>query len=604
MQANVLTPQKLFEPQVRYIIPVFQRPYVWKIEKQWQPLWDDVRAVAEELTDGSAGGQEIAPHFLGAVVVEQQPSPAGYIGVRHVIDGQQRMITLQLLLNAARQVAKVHGRPRDAALLETLVRNPPHIVDSDDEILKVWPIQSDRAAFQSAMDDDINNDAADHLISQGITFLRDRIQAWALEGPGGAEPAERLKALALTLALHLKVVVIDLEHGDNAQAIFEALNDRGSPLLAADLIKNAVFQIAERQGLDADKLNQTYWAPLDDAYWRTELRQGRLNRPRIDIFLNYWLTMRRAHAVPSDHIFADFRDHILAGTSDVRPILDELSADSGVYRQLASRPPFSVEGTFYYRVIEVADIAATTPLLLWLSRPASGVPQPARQQALKAVESWVIRRMLCRVTLSDTNSVVVELLSHLRRIEPAAVGQATVSLLSDQTGESRRWPSDEAVINSLEQIRVYNVLIPRRRVRMLLEALEDSYRTPKTEDAHCQRGALTIEHVMPQNWRPYWPDGLGDDLDGSLRDERVQRLGNLTLLTSKLNPAVSNHPWLAGHDPLGEKVEGKRDALHAHSVLFLNKRLLDQQPDSWTDDAIEGRTTELAKQVTQIWQRL
>lgn len=121
------------------------------------------------------------------------------------------------------------------------MRNPAHIVESDDEILKVWPILADRAPFQTAMDDDHGNDESEHLISQGIRFRRERIEAWALEAPDEVEPSERLQALPQAVALQLKLVVIDLEQDDNAQAIFEALNDRGSPLLAADLIKNAVF---------------------------------------------------------------------------------------------------------------------------------------------------------------------------------------------------------------------------------------------------------------------------------------------------------------------------------------------------------------------------
>jgi len=605
MQANTLTPQKLFEHQVRYVIPVFQRPYVWKIEKQWEPLWDDVRAVAEELLDAkaSSGNQPVPPHFLGAVVLDQQPSPAGYIAIRHVIDGQQRLITLQLLLNAVRQVATTHGRPRDAALLATLVRNPEHVIDTNDELLKVWPIAADRDTFRHAMDDDDSNDEGEHLIGRAINFLRDRITAWALTPDTPHAPAERLQALTMTLAQHLKLVVIDLEPGDNAQAIFEALNDRGSPLLAADLVKNAVFQAAEKQGLDVDMLNKQYWAPLDDAYWREELRQGRLNRPRIDVFLNYWLTMRRAHVVPSDRIFTDFRDHVLAGTNDVRPVLDELSADSNCYRELAHQPPYSVLGTFHYRVIEVMDIAATMPMLLWLMRPSSNVPDSARDQALNALESWVIRRALCRITLADTNSLMVELLNQLRDVAPDHVGAATERFLAGQTGDSRRWPTDDDVITSLTTLRLYKAFVPRRRARMLLEALEDDLRSPMTEDAHCARGTLTIEHVMPQSWRQHWTID-SDDADGDAvateRDALIHTLGNLTLLTGKLNPYVSNNPWLSTTIN-GKPIHGKRDALHEHSVLRLNNKLITQHPDQWTESDARGRTQHLAERVTAIW---
>lgn len=606
MQANTLTPKRLFEQQVRYVIPVFQRPYVWKIEKQWEPLWDDVRAVAEEVLDAQVDGADIGsvpPHFLGAVVLDQQPTPAGFIAVRYVIDGQQRLITLQLLLNATRQVAIAHGRPKDAAQLETLVNNPEDIIDHVDERLKVWPIAPDRTAFQAAMDTDSTNDLGDHLIRQAIVFLRHRIRNWALHGPHDVEPADRIHALTRALTMNLKVVVIDLEPGDNAQAIFEALNDRGSPLLAVDLIKNAVFQAAEREGLDAEKLNQDYWAPLDDPYWRRVLRQGRLNRPRIDIFLNYWLTMRRAHAVPSDRIFTDFRDHILKDAPDVRPVLEQLVSDSRCYRELAIQPPHSTAGTFYYRVIECMDIAATTPLLLWLMRSASAVPETARDVALRAIESWLVRRMLCRITLSDTNSIVVELLAQLCVADPAEAGTITSSFLAGQAGESRRWPTDHEVVESTSAIRFYNVLVPRRRVRMVLEGLEDDLRTPKTEDRYCPRGVLTIEHVMPQSWRTYWGSDIEEDEEAARqRDRAVQTLGNLTLLTSKLNPAAAHYPWLSspGAD---DTLPSKRDLLYEHTTLLLNKRLLDGHPDRWMEKDIEARSVALAEQITRIWSR-
>lgn len=371
--------------------------------------------------------------------------------------------------------------------------------------------------------------------------------------------------------------------------------------MAADLVKNAVFQAAEKQGLDVEDLNQRYWSSLDDAYWREELRQGRLNRPRIDVFLNYWLTMRRAHVVPSDRIFTDFRDHVLAGTHDVRPVLDELRADSTCYRELARQPACSVPGTFHYRVIEVMDIAAIMPMLLWLMRPASKIPASARDAALHVLESWIIRRALCRVTLADTNSLMVELLNQLRDVAPDDVGTATERFLAGQTSDTRRWPSDGEVIESLTTLRLYKVFVPRRRARMLLEALEDDLRSPMTEDTHCPRGALTIEHVMPQSWRQHWttPD---DDAAAVERDAIIHTLGNLTLLTGKLNPHVSNNPWLST-TANGKPVQGKRDALNQHSVLRLNNHLVTHSPDEWTNDDIRARSTQLAERITTIWPR-
>ena len=78
------------------MVPLFQRPYVWKKDEQWEPLWDDIRELADRvMTDGKS-----RPHFLGAIVLDQQHTTTGQIEMRLVIDGQQRLTTMQLLLEA------------------------------------------------------------------------------------------------------------------------------------------------------------------------------------------------------------------------------------------------------------------------------------------------------------------------------------------------------------------------------------------------------------------------------------------------------------------------------------------------------------------------
>jgi Protein of unknown function (DUF1524) len=137
---------------------------------------------------------------------------------------------------------------------------------------------------------------------------------------------------------------------------------------------------------------------------------------------------------------------------------------------------------------------------------------------------------------------------------------------------------------------------------MVLEALEDSYRSPKTEEAHCRRGELSIEHVMPQGWLQHWAESVADDPAAvQERNHRVQTLGNLTLLTNRLNPVVSNNPWLAPAS--NPSIEGKREALGGHSVLLLNKQLVDEHPGGWNDQDIDERTARLARQIARIWRR-
>ena len=82
MHVDILCPHALFQKHVRYEIPEFQRPYVWEQETQWEPLWNDVRNVAEEYLDSGKN----QPHFMGAVVLQQQLTPTNQIETRIVVE--------------------------------------------------------------------------------------------------------------------------------------------------------------------------------------------------------------------------------------------------------------------------------------------------------------------------------------------------------------------------------------------------------------------------------------------------------------------------------------------------------------------------------------
>jgi len=97
VQADTQTLTRLFQLPVRYVIPLYQRPYVWSEERQWVPLWKDIAAVADRFLLLGAADTKPPSHFLGAIVVEQQHSPPGAPPQVLITDKQQRLTTLQLL---------------------------------------------------------------------------------------------------------------------------------------------------------------------------------------------------------------------------------------------------------------------------------------------------------------------------------------------------------------------------------------------------------------------------------------------------------------------------------------------------------------------------
>ena len=124
---------------------------------------------------------------------------------------------------------------------------------------------------------------------------------------------------------------------------------------------------------------------------------------------------------------------------------------------------------------------------------------------------------------------------------------------------------------------------------MLLEAMEKSYIDPMSEEVEL-KGTLTIEHIMPQSWGRNWP--LPSDQDPEKaeisRNQLIHTIGNLTLLTKKLNPSLSNAEW-----------HKKRGGIKDHSILSLNKKLLDF--DDWNEDEIIKRGERLFKEARKIW---
>ena len=117
METNVRTPNAIFGQPQRFLVPLFQRPYVWNEEQQWDPLWRDLERVALRLLTNPQAKH--APHFLGAVVLQQVESRTGELQERMIIDGQQRLTTLQLLLDALHAELAQIGAAVPAGRLDT-----------------------------------------------------------------------------------------------------------------------------------------------------------------------------------------------------------------------------------------------------------------------------------------------------------------------------------------------------------------------------------------------------------------------------------------------------------------------------------------------------
>ena len=590
--ANLRTPEKLFQLPARYVVPLYQRRYVW--ENQWEPLWEDVRNLAEDYLEKTDGGRKEIPeeegpsHFLGAVVLQRESKPAGDIDTRRVIDGQQRLTTLQLLLAATQAICERTGdNPKK---LRVLLLNGDEHVEEEEHQFKVWPTLRDQDAFKHVIDTSLSVDGyEDSLIAKCYDYFEGSIRSWVFEKDGDVDSErERAKAMRHAVSLFLQLVVIDLDHTADPQMIFETLNARGEPLLQADLIKNFLMHKAQSAGMVESDFHQKYLARFEDTWWDEEVRQGRIRRHRIDQFLNYWLSMRLAEEVQSREMFTKFQGHISTIPNDpIRSVSEDIGRLASVYRGLEQKEA-SNEVLSFLKCRDALDLGVLTPPLFWLM--SSDLPPETVHRSLLALKSFVVRRSLCGKYSTGLNLLMHDLVKRLT--EERAGSQSDdvlIDFLREQRPSQRAWPSDSELRQSFLN---RPQTMARPKVVMILEDLEDQLATAKAETAGRK---LSIEHIMPRRWKEHWsaPVALEQGSDPvERRKDLINTMGNLTLVTTPLNASMSNGPWAK-----------KRMALDEHSTLFLNKDLLKHAPDTpeWDEDAILARGQRLYEAALKVW---
>jgi hypothetical protein len=247
---------------------------------------------------------------------------------------------------------------------------------------------------------------------------------------------------------------------------------------------------------------------------------------------------------------------------------------------------------------------STTPLLLWLLSKNHGVPDEQIQVALRAIESWVVRRTLLRWTMKDVNKFMVTILKGLDGKPGAEVGLVVERILTQQTADARIWPTDDQMLERLPFQSLYGS-VRQSRLREVLWAVENHIRDNKSEELP-QPGLLEVEHILPKAWEDYWNPVPGLDKEAAAKRNWVKNtLGNLTLITKHLNINLSNRPWTdtaaAGLSKGGEAGKGKRTLLQEYSLLRLSKELTQENPDAWDETKIDARGKLMTKRICAVW---
>jgi hypothetical protein len=226
------------------------------------------------------------------------------------------------------------------------------------------------------------------------------------------------------------------------------------------------------------------------------------------------------------------------------------------------------------------------------------------RNCLATVESFIARRVITGEETKEYNKLFIEVIAAIKGNEGSEVPIALQNKLLSGGGTTRRWPTNEEVIEKVLSRQIFNEL-KAPSLRIILERLELASRGKKSEEHNIPEG-LQIEHVLPQRWAAHWPlsgksipdnfaqypylakDGFEEFSDAiRSRNNKLHTLGNLTLLNKYLNPAASNGSFRLKQQEYG------------HSALRLNRHF--DGRINWDEMEIEGRGEILAKLLCEIW---
>lgn len=626
MQPTRQTVHQVFDISRRLIVPLYQRAYVWEQEKHWEPFFHDIRTQARNCFHAVEG----LGHFLGPIVTQAEMVAGGAHPRYNIIDGQQRLTTFQIFVKALHLIASAKGHWASNEF-ERLYRNPPRPHIGPEEIYKVWPTNSDRDTFQGIME---ANEAAQveqkfkispTRLTEAFSFFYDSLLAFVegTEEDAGDDEffkmagEKRIDALQQALTSRLYFIVLELETGDDPQVIFETLNARGEPLLPSDLIRNDLFLRVLRDRLKPDEIYRKYWVEFEERksehvdngegrFWHVMDTQGRLYRPRIDLFVFHWLTMKRAIAQQQDelliaNLYREFKKWTERQRLSSEEIFSELAVSRDDYARLVV-PSGADRLSVTAARLKAIDTGTAHPLLLYLiGKFRNDLSNPELVKILNAIESYLVRRLLTRGTAKNYNKIFLSLLTKVAKVGPG-VSLATFveqELLSFK-GPTAEWPDDNKLEHGILENPIY-VRSRQDRVRIILIAAENHIRMMsgnKVEEA-LANSALSIEHILPQEPKledyPYPESHLEFRKQNESVEEARERvahtLGNLTLLTQPLNSSVSNGEFLK-----------KRAEIAEHSVLRLNKFMsVETAPITWDENSIVSRGRELFEHVRAIW---
>ncbi len=541
----------------QFVIPIYQRNYSWD-EKQCQQLWEDILRV---------GSNESIPlHFVGSIVYVHSSQSTVAVGAPLlVIDGQQRLTTLTILLEA---LARALG---DSELLdgfsEKKIRNKylSNPDENDERHYKLLLSDTDKDSLMALIRGAELPKHHSLRIKENFEFFTEKL----------SDKSTSIEQVCRGLA-KLMIVDIALERDqENPQLIFESMNSTGKALSEADLIRNYILM-----GLEPTLQSSIYldlWRPMELEFGQEAYGD------QFDDFMRHFLTLKTGDIPRLSEVYEAFKEYsvkFFAEDGNVRDLVSDIRKYARYFVAMAldgeSNPKLK---PLFDDLFKSLNYSVAYPFLMeiYSDFEAGILEEKDFIEVIKLVESYVFRRSICQIPTNSMNKTFAEFTRHIDKSDYLSSLKGHFYQLKSY----RRFPSDAEFKSVLLYRDVYNFMHRSYLLRKIENFGKKEYVSVEN---------YTIEHVLPQNpsLGIEWQKELGQDWK-AIQERYLHTIGNLTL--SGYNSEYSDRPF-------SEKKSMKGGFLE--SPLKLNKDIATQE--KWNEDAILGRANRISDETLMIWQ--
>jgi uncharacterized protein with ParB-like and HNH nuclease domain/predicted transport protein len=543
----------------QFVIPIYQRNYSWD-EKQCQQLWEDILRV---------GSNDAIPlHFIGSIVYVQGGHASVTAGAPLlVIDGQQRLTTLTILLEAlARFTDK--NEPLDGFTAKKIshkyLTNP---LEDDDRFFKLLLSDTDKETLKALVKNRELPKEFSIRIKENFEFFSDAISS----------NASRITQICNGVN-KLMIVDIALERDqENPQLIFESMNSTGKALSEADLIRNYILMGLEHD-LQTD-IYQSLWRPMELDFGQEAYGD------QFDDFMRHYLTIKTGDIPRLSEVYEAFKEYAVkyfADGGNVKELVTDIRKYAKYFVAMAlDKEQNKKLSVLFNDLFRNLNYGVAYPFLMevYADFEDDAISESEFVEVIKLVESYVFRRLICQIPTNSMNKTFAEFMRHVDKSEYLASVKGHLYQLKSY----RRFPNDEEFSLLITQRDVYNFY---SRMYMFRKFENHGKKEFISVDNY------TIEHVLPQNpnLSVEWQKELGSDWR-AIQERYLHTLGNLSL--TGYNSEYSDRPFSEKKSMAGG---------FAESPLRLNALI--GKAEKWDESEIVNRAKSLALEAKEIWPSL